>query len=90
MGATIPCCTKHFGLGCCPCKNCNKYISKEEAYRIVQRNALEAFENDGNFKANLYEDNDVTSRLSEEEIEALFDKNSFLKNIEVIYDRILV
>ena len=65
-------------------------LTREEAYRIVQRNALEAFENDGNFKANLYEDNDVTSRLSEEEIEALFDKNSFLKNIEVIYDRILV
>ena len=64
-------------------------LSREEAYRIVQRNAIEAFEHNGNFKANLLDDNDVTSRLSHEEIEELFDKNAFLKNISVIYDRIL-
>ena len=66
-----------------------KGLTREEAYRVVQRNALDAFEEKGNFKANLLEDNDVTSRLSKEEIESLFDKKAFLKNIDVIYDRIL-
>ena len=66
-----------------------KGLTREEAYRVVQRNALDAFEEKGNFKANLLEDNDVTSRLSKEEIESLFDKQAFLKNIDVIYDRIL-
>ncbi len=66
-----------------------KGLTREEAYRVVQRNALEAFEHDGNFKANLLEDNDVTSRLSKKEIEELFDKKAFLQNINVIYSRVL-
>lgn len=65
-----------------------KGLTREEAYRVVQRNALEAFENDGNFKANLLDDNDVTSRLSKKEIEELFDKKAFLKNIDVIYKKV--
>jgi len=66
-----------------------KGLTREEAYRIVQRNALEAFEHDGDFKANLLNDNDVTSRLSKKEIEELFDKKAFLNNIAVIYERVL-
>ncbi len=66
-----------------------KGLTREEAYRVVQRNALEAFEHDGNFKANLLDDNDVTSRLTKKEIEELFDKKAFLQNINVIYNRIL-
>ena len=66
-----------------------KGLTREEAYRIVQNNALDAFENDGDFKANLLKDNDVTSRLSVDEIEKIFDKKAFLKNIDVIYDKIL-
>ena len=38
MGATIPCCSKHSGLGNCPCENCDKYLSKADAYRIVEEN----------------------------------------------------
>lgn len=67
----------------------DKGLTREEAYRVVQRNALEAFEHDGNFKANLLEDNDVTSRLTKKEIEELFDKKAFLQNISAIYDRVL-
>lgn len=64
-------------------------LTREEAYRIVQRNALDAFENNGDFKSNLAQDNDVTSRLSKEEIESIFDKQDFLKHIDIIYNRIL-
>lgn len=36
MGATIPTCSYyHGGLGNCPCKDCKKYISKSEAYKMV-------------------------------------------------------
>ncbi len=66
-----------------------KGLTREEAYRIVQRNALDAFENDGDFKANLFKDNEVTNRLTKEEIEKIFDKNAFLSNIDTIYNRIL-
>ena len=67
----------------------DKGLTREEAYRIVQRNALEALEHDGNLKENLLDDHDVTSRLSKKEIEEIFDKKDFLKNINVIYNRIL-
>lgn len=66
-----------------------KGLTREDAYRVVQRNALEAFEHDGNFKANLLEDHDVMSRLTKKEIEEIFDKQSFLKNVSVIYKRVL-
>lgn len=62
-------------------------LTREESYKIVQRNALNAFENDGDFKANLLADPDVTSRLSAEEIEKLFSKDDFLKNIDKIYNK---
>lgn len=66
-----------------------KGLTREEAYRIVQRNALDAFENDGDFKVNLLNDKDITSRLTVQEIEKIFDKNEFLQNIDTIYKRIL-
>lgn len=66
-----------------------KGLTREEAYRIVQRNALDAFENDGNFKANLLKDTDVTGKLTADEIDKIFDRNAFLANINAIYKRVL-
>lgn len=66
-----------------------KGLTREEAYRIVQRNALDAFENDGDFKANLMKDKDVTDRLTSDEIEKIFNSSAFLSNINTIYKRIL-
>lgn len=66
-----------------------KGLTREEAYRIVQRNALDAFENDGNFKANLLKDTDVTDKLTADEIDKIFDRNAFLANINAIYKRVL-
>lgn len=62
-------------------------LTREESYKIVQRNALDAFENDGDFKANLMGDAEVVSRLSADDINALFDKSAFLNNIKTIYER---
>lgn len=66
-----------------------KGLTREEAYRIVQRNALDAFENDGNFKANLLKDTDVTDKLTADEIDKIFDRKAFLANINAIYKRVL-
>ena len=66
-----------------------KGLSREDAYKIVQRNALDAFENHGNFKLNLLKDSEIAKFLTTNEIEKIFDPNEFLKNIDVIYKRIL-
>lgn len=65
----------------------SKGLSREDAYVIVQRNALDAFQNHGDFKANLLKDADVRKLLSPEEIEGIFDKQAFLQNIGEIYKR---
>ena len=66
-----------------------KGLSREDAYVIVQRNALNAFQNHGDFKANLLKDSDVTELLSTAEINEIFNPNAFLQNINSIYDRVL-
>lgn len=66
---------------------CEKGLSREKAYEIVQRNALTAFNNHGNFKENLEADNEVSCILTKEEIEKCFDINDYLKNTEQIYKR---
>lgn len=66
-----------------------KGLTREDAYIIVQRNALDAFQNDGDFMTNLLNDKDVVKYLSTDEILKIFDKSSFLQNIDKIYSRIL-
>lgn len=65
----------------------NKGLTREESYKIVQRNAHNAFENDGDFKENLINDNEVNKHLSLSEIEKCFDKHDYLKNISEVYKR---
>ena len=67
----------------------SKGLSREDAYTIVQRNALDAFNNHGNFKENLLNDKDVMKLLTPQEIDTIFDKKEFLQNIDTIYARIL-
>lgn len=66
-----------------------KGLSREDAYKIVQRNALAAFQNHGDFKKNLLNDNEVTKLLSKDEIDQIFNPKEFLKNIDTIYKRVL-
>lgn len=67
----------------------SKGLSREDAYTIVQRNALDAFNNHGNFKENLFEDKEVMKLITRDELENIFDKKEFLQNIDKIYARIL-
>ncbi|CCY61977.1 adenylosuccinate lyase [Clostridium sp. CAG:967] len=66
-----------------------KGLTREDAYRLVQRNAINAFENNGDFRVNLLNDEDVTKLLTPVEIDEIFNKEEFLKNINEIYSRIL-
>ena len=66
-----------------------KGLTREDAYRLVQRNALDAFENDGDFRINLLNDKNVEKLVTPKEIDAIFDKSDFLKNVDIIYSRVL-
>ena len=64
-----------------------KGLSREQAYTIVQKNALDAFNNHGNFKENLLNDEEIKKILSTEEIEKCFNTEYYLRNISEIYKR---
>ncbi len=63
-----------------------KGYTRETAYRIVQKHALNAL-NGGDFKLSLLNDNDVTSKVSEEELNSCFEISDYLKNIDKVFDR---
>ena len=66
-------------------KLCSKGMLREDAYKIVQRNALDSFNNHGSFIDNLLKDNEVLEHLTEQEIKECFNIQDYLQNIEQIY-----
>ena len=66
-----------------------KGMKREEAYRVVQKCAHEAWNKiDGDFRKLISQDDTVTKTLSNEEIDACFDPNHHLKNLDEIYQRL--
>jgi adenylosuccinate lyase len=66
-----------------------KGMNREEAYRVVQGCAHEAWnKSDGDFRKLISQDETVTQTLSSEEIDACFDPNHHLKNLDEIYQRL--
>lgn len=63
-----------------------KGLTREDAYRIVQGHALSAL-NGGHFKDALHNDKVVTNLLSNDEIEACFNVEDYLKNIDKVFER---
>lgn len=65
-------------------------ISREDSYRIVQRNAMKVWESDGELSLLelLKADSDVTTKLSDADIEERFNLDYHFKNIDVIFDRV--
>ncbi|WP_375203007.1 adenylosuccinate lyase [Hyphococcus sp.] len=62
--------------------------SREDAYSLVQRNAMPAWRGEGLFLDNLKADMDVTTHLSETDLEKLFDLTYHTKNVDVIFKRV--
>jgi adenylosuccinate lyase len=65
-----------------------KGVSREAAYRIVQRNAMPVWQGKGDFLSLLTADKDVRKALSLKEIEANFDLKHHLKHVDTIFRRV--
>ena len=63
-------------------------LSREDAYRLVQRNAMKVWEQEKDFKTELMGDEDVTAALSLEEIEEKFDLGYHTKHVDTIFSRV--
>jgi adenylosuccinate lyase len=62
--------------------------SREEAYALVQRNAMKTWEKGLDFLTELKADKDVTAKISPKELEAMFDIGYHLKGVDTIFKRV--
>ena len=63
-------------------------VSREDAYRIVQRNAMQVWEGKSDFLSLLKLDPEVVGRISESDLEASFDDSYHTKQVDTIFNRV--
>ena len=65
-----------------------KGVSREDAYRLVQRNAMKVWEQGADFRAELKADPEVRAALSEAEIDEKFDLGYHTRHVDTIFARV--
>ena len=65
-------------------------MSREDSYRLVQRNAMKVWESDGTLSLAelLKADSEVTAALSPQQIDEKFDLDYHFKHVDTIFDRV--
>ena len=63
-------------------------VAREDAYRLVQRNAMRVWKGEGDFLTFLKADKDVRKHLSEAELKANFDLGHHFKHVNTIFKRV--
>jgi adenylosuccinate lyase len=65
-----------------------KGVSREDSYRLVQRNAMPVWRGEGEFKSLLNADAEVMAKLTSSEIDELFDLGYHFKHVDTIFKRV--
>jgi adenylosuccinate lyase len=65
-----------------------KGVAREDAYAIVQRNAMKVWQGEGDFLSFLTADKDVRKHLSEADLKANFDLDHHLRHVDTIFERV--
>jgi adenylosuccinate lyase len=63
-------------------------VAREDAYRLVQRNAMRAWNGEGELLTLLKNDKDVAAALPAKTLEAMFDLGYHLKQVDTIFARV--
>ncbi|CTQ32406.1 adenylosuccinate lyase [Jannaschia rubra] len=63
-------------------------VSREDSYRLVQRNAMRVWEEGADFQTELLADDDVRAALGEDEIREKFDLGYHTKHVDTIFARV--
>jgi adenylosuccinate lyase len=65
-----------------------KGMTREDAYRLVQKNAMQSWRSRQEFKALLKKDSEVKKLLSPSELNGLFELGPYLKHVDYIFRRV--
>ncbi len=63
-------------------------VLREDAYRIVQRNAMRSWREERNFRELVSADPEITSRVAKKTLDRAFDLDRQLRNVEIIFRRV--
>jgi adenylosuccinate lyase len=63
-------------------------MSREDAYRLVQKNAMRAWQEGLNFRKLVEQEKEITKRLSKKNLERAFDVKRQLRNVDAIFERV--
>ena len=63
-------------------------LSREDAYGLVQRNAMKTWEQGKDFLSELKADRDVTAKISATDLDAMFDLDYHTKHVDTIFGRV--
>lgn len=63
-------------------------VSREDSYRLVQRNAMEVWDGKGDLLSRLKNDTEVTEKISEDDLSALFQMEYHTKHVDTIFERV--
>jgi adenylosuccinate lyase len=63
-------------------------LERSQAYELVQRNAMRAWEEEQDFETLIRSDSEITSTLDEETLEAVFDLAAYTRHVDVVFDRL--
>jgi adenylosuccinate lyase len=63
-------------------------ISREEAYRTVQKHAMRAWNEDKDFRELIFSDPEITKRVTRDKLERAFDLQRQLRNVDKIFARV--
>src|SRR6266550_4333262 len=65
-----------------------KGVARETAYEWVQRNAMKVWDENKNFRELLGKDANISGQLSAGEIDAVFNLDTYLRNVDTIFERV--
>jgi adenylosuccinate lyase len=66
----------------------SKGLPREKAYKIVQDNAMEAWEKRKSFLSLLEADSRITARLNKKELNSIFDYSYYLRHVDEVFERL--
>jgi adenylosuccinate lyase len=66
----------------------DKGLTREEAYKMVQDNAMEAWQGKKSFLALLKMDKQITKCLTQDKLKSIFDYNYYLKYVDTVFERL--
>ena len=68
----------------------SKNVTREDAYRWVQRNAMRVWDEGGTFKEKVQSDADIQKTLASKDIEHVFDSARLVQNVDRIFKRVFI